>query len=120
MKRILLTLMVILSFACGHAQNPSPLSVSKGVKITSPPTEKILIMDETWVVASGKTSFRIITSNEVISHQIMSRFEKNGMTKFTYTMKKDRKGPYWERSFYFKNDKWNTIVDFVNEMENMK
>ena len=113
MKRILLILIISCGIiACGNAQKPAV--VGTGVRITQPPTEKILVADETEVVASGKTGFRIITSNDTIAHKLMSKFETNGMTKFTYVQKSDRHGKYWERSFYFKNDSWNAVALFIS------
>lgn len=103
MKYIFCMLLVIMT-ACSHAQ----------VKVSAPPTEKVLVADETEVIASGKTEFRIITSNDSISHYLMRKFENNGMTKFTYVQKSDRHGKYWERSFYFKNESWNAVVLFIN------
>ena len=82
-------------------------------RLMTPPLEKTLVADETWIVMSGKTSFRVITSNDTIAHRIMKRME-NRMTKFTYVQKRDRMGNYWERSFYFKNDEWNYVVLFIN------
>jgi len=90
-------------------------------KVTGPPTEKTLIADETWIVASGKSAFRVITSNDNIAYKIRSTFEQSGdITRFTYVQKSDRKGKYWERSFYFKNKKWNDIVLFINKLNKPK
>lgn len=83
-------------------------------KIDSPPVSKVLVADETWIIASGKTSFRIITSNDTISHRLMAKFENNGMDRFTYVKKSDRHGVYWERSFYFKNECWSMVTLFIN------
>lgn len=110
---ILIPIFLVLFGACGYSQTPSV--VGTGVKITQPPTEKILVADETEVIASGKTSFRIITSNDSIAHKLMRRFENDGMTRFTYTPKKDRHGKYWERTFYFKNESWNIVADYINK-----
>lgn len=110
MKHILIGLCILFSLVASAQTSPN-------VKLTGPPTEKILVADETWVISSGKASFRIITSNDTISKRLMQKFENNGMTKFTYTQKKDRRGGYWERAFYFKNDKWNDVAAFVNTLK---
>ena len=90
-------------------------------KISGPPTEKTLIADETWIVASGKSAFRVITSNDTIAYKVRSKFEQSGdITRFTYVQKTDRLGKYWERSFYFKNEKWNDIVLFINSLNKLK
>jgi hypothetical protein len=91
-----------------------PAVTGTGVKIVTPPSERTLVADETEVVASGKTGFRIITCNDVIANKLMKQFENNGMTKFTYVQKKDRHGKYWERSLYFKNESWNDVAGFIN------
>lgn len=83
------------------------------VSVTNPPSEKVLIADETWIVASGKSGFRLIISNDFIAKQVLTKFEGKGITKFTYTQKKDRNGYYWERSYYFKNESWNLVTLFV-------
>jgi hypothetical protein len=104
MKYILLIALIAMT-ACTNAQVG---------KLNAPPPQKELVADETWIVASGKSSFRVICSNDSISHWIRRKFENNGITKFTYVLKKDRKGQYWERSFYFKNEEWNMVVLFIN------
>lgn len=73
--------------------------------------QKALICNETWFSSSSKT-FRIITSDDKVAHFIMSKYE-NVMEKFTYTRKSDRKGYYWERSFYFKLPLADTIVKAI-------
>lgn len=83
------------------------------IKISSPPSEKQLVANETWIVASGRGSFRVITSNDSIAHAFMGRVEQQ-MSKFTYIQKKDRHGYYWERCFYFKNEYWDSVVLFIN------
>lgn len=118
MKRIanrtfVVLILVIGVSSCGNSQVPKFMG-NKTVQIECPPSQKVLIADETEVVASGKTSFRIITSNDSIAHFIMRKFENNGMTKFTYTPKKDRHGRYWERTFYFKNEMWDEVANFIN------
>ena len=76
-------------------------------------TQKKLIQDETWIVNSGKSSFRIITSNDSIAHYLRRKFEHNGITKFVYLQKKDRHGYYWERSFYFRNEDRDRVILFI-------
>ena len=75
--------------------------------------QKKLIEDETWIADSGKSSFRIITSNDSIAFYLRRKFENNGITKFTYVQKKDRHGYYWERSFYFRNEDRNRVLLFI-------
>lgn len=76
--------------------------------------DRVLIAKETWYQPSGKSgAFRIITSNDSIAHKIMSKYG-SVMTKFTYTQKKDRAGYYWERSFYFKKEHYDTIALYIN------
>jgi hypothetical protein len=90
------------------------LVLSFGImSIQAQPKDGKLIADETWYVESGKTAFRIVTANDVIRKKFMDKYSAK-MTKFTYIQKKDRKGGYWESSFYFKNEDYNTIVSFVN------
>lgn len=96
------------------------LSLSIGVysqatmPVGSPPTEKTLIGEQTWVVKSGESRFRFITSHDSVAYWIRSKFEKdNTIQSFTYTQKKDRKGTYWERSFYFKNEEWDRVVEYL-------
>ncbi len=112
MKRILLLLITVSLFACSNGQSPNVTGT--GVRITAPPTEKTLVADETWIVASGKSSFRVICSNDKISQMLMQKFEHDGMTKFVYTKKKDRGGQYWECTFYFKNESWNKVAEFIS------
>lgn len=76
-------------------------------------SERKLVADETWFVKSGTSGFRIVSSNDTISKKMMEKFTPV-MTKITHILKKDRKGPYWERSFYFKNTEYNTVVLFIN------
>ena len=97
MKKLIILMLLFISVAC-YAQ---------------PPSQKTLVEDETWVVASGKSSFRVITSNDSIAHWFMKKYEKKGIVRFTYVQKRDRKGLYWERSFYFKNEEWNNVVEFI-------
>lgn len=97
------------------------LCISVNAQVTNPPSEKTLIANETWIVASGKSAFRVITSNDTIAYKIRSKFEESGdITRFTYVQKSDRKGRYWERSFYFKNEMWNSIVLFINNLNKVK
>ena len=108
MKVLFMALLLSLSvMACGQ-------TIQTGVKVNAPPVQKTLILDETWIVASGKSSFRIITSNDSVAHKFMAKFENSGMDRFTYVKKNDRKGDYWERSFYFKNECWNIVTLFIN------
>lgn len=72
-----------------------------------------LVADETWFVKSGATGFRIVSSNDTISKRMITKFSMV-MTKMTHVAKRDRHGPYWERSFYFKNDEYNIVVLFIN------
>jgi len=115
MKYITLILALVCTVACSNAQKPA--IVGTGIRITAPPTEKTLVADETEIVASGKTGFRIITSNDTIAKLLMQKFENNGMTRFTYDKKKDRHGSYWQRSFYFKNESWNDVITYVNTLK---
>jgi hypothetical protein len=105
MKYTLLVILMVMMTACTDAQVG---------RVSSPPSQKELVADETWIVASGKSGFRLISSNDSISHWIRRKFEGDGITKFTYVLKKDRHGQYWERSFYFKNEDWNKVVLFIN------
>jgi len=89
-------------------------TVQVSEKINYPPVNKVLVAKETWIIASGKTSFRIITSDDSVAHKLVRKFEGNGMTKASYIQKEDRLGYYWERSFYFKNDSWNMVTLFIN------
>lgn len=75
------------------------------------PEKKTLVADETWAIKSGKTSFRIITCNDEIAKMIMN---VQGITKYTSSQKSDRNGYYWEKSYYFNNSSWNTIVKLFN------
>lgn len=111
-KMLIIAFLLLSVASCSNAQRPAPVGTT--IRITAPPTEKVLVADETQIVASGKTGFRIITSNDSISHWLMRKFETDGMTKFTYVQKKDRHGSYWERSFYFKNESWNSVILFIN------
>jgi hypothetical protein len=88
--------------------------VSAQVKITSPPDKKVEICKQTEVVASGEKKFRIFTSNDSVAYWIRSKFEHTVITRMTYDKKKDRSGPYWERSFYFNNEDWNDVVVYLN------
>jgi len=92
--KILLLLLLIISFSHVQAQ------------------KRALIADETWLASSGSSSFRIITSNDTISKMISGKFISI-VTKYTYVMKKDRKGKYWERSYYFNNSDYNTVIIYI-------
>lgn len=82
------------------------------LKVDSPPVTKILIDSQTYVMASGKSSFRIITSNDTIARRFMGNME-DCMDRVSYIIKTDRNGKYWERSFYFKNSYWNIVALFI-------
>ena len=103
MKTIIMALLLGLS-----------VGVSAQVKITAPPEKKVEIGRQTEVVASGEKRFRIITSNDSVAYWIRSKFEHELITRMTYDRKKDRNGTYWERSFYFNNEDWDTIVLYLN------
>lgn len=113
MKRILLVVMLLSTIACTNAQT-KPAVTGTGVKITAPPAEKTLVADETEVIASGKSSFRIISSNATISQKIKDKFGSSHITRINQTKKHDRGGDYWEISFYFKNESWNEVANFIN------
>ncbi len=105
--KALLTFALLLVLATGFAQIP---------------TKKTLVLDETWVVASGEKRFRVITSNDSISHWFMQKFEGNALKKYGADWIEDKRsgGFYWQRSFYFLNEDWNTIVAFVDWIEKNK
>lgn len=77
------------------------------------PEKKTLVADETWVVPSGAASFRVITSNDSVAHWMMKKFEEDGLKRVSYLRKEDRKGKYWERSFYFSNKEWDKVKEFI-------
>lgn len=79
----------------------------------SPPSTKMLIADETEVVQSGKNSFRVVTCNDSIAFWVRSKYEYNGIHRITYTYKKHPKGDYWERSFYFNNEHWRDVTNYI-------
>lgn len=69
------------------------------------PSTKTLVADETWVVASGTASFRVICCNDSITKRVLTqRFQR-----VTAARKQDRHGYYWEYSFYFLNSEWITM-----------
>ena len=79
------------------------------------PTSKTLVADETWIVNSGNSSFRFITSNENIYHALLKEMQYHAY-KVVSSLKQDRKGRYWEYTFYFKNEVWNDIDSFVKKL----
>ena len=81
------------------------------------PMQKTLVADETWVMASGQSAFRVITTNDSIS-QVFRKTE--GVTKVTAYKKEDRHGQYWEISYYFKDRSWNSIVAIIKELNKPK
>lgn len=97
MKIVLLCLMVLLL----------------QVVVAQPPQTKLLIAQETWVIASGASSFRVITASDSLSHWIMAKYEDSLIVRVSYVQKEDRKGKYWERSFYFKNEDYKEIITFI-------
>ena len=103
MKIIIMALLLSLS-----------VGVSAQVKITAPPEKMVEIGKQTEVVASGEKKFRIITSNDSVAYWVRSKFEHDLITRMTYDRKKDRNGAYWERSFYFNNEDWNSVVAYLN------
>lgn len=82
------------------------------------PIKKTLVADETWVVVSGKSAFRVITTNDDIYEQITKEF-RNKMYRITSDLKEDRTGKYWETSLYFKNEWWNDVVLFIKRLANL-
>lgn len=82
---------------------------------SQPPEEKKLILDETWIQASGKNSFRIITSNDQISSKILVGLT-DSISRITTMPKKDRMGKYWEKTYYFKNTSWNYVLAFIKKL----
>jgi hypothetical protein len=105
--------LLVFSLICALSTN---INAQKPV-LNSPPTERVLVADETEIIASGKSGFRIICSNDSISAKLIRIFQNNGITKLTRTLKKDRRGSYWERSFYFKNESWNNVCVFINNLK---
>jgi hypothetical protein len=90
------------------------VGVTAQVKLTSPPDKRVEIAKQTEIMASGEKKFRIITSNDSVAYWVRSKFEYDKITRMTYDRKKDRSGPYWERSFYFNNEDWNDVVVYLN------
>jgi hypothetical protein len=80
------------------------------------PEKRKLVADGTWIMASGKEMFRIITTNDSISNMIVRKFWIGYIHRYTNSKKKDRFGEYYERSFYFKNTSWNELVAFINKL----
>jgi len=65
-------------------------------------------------VKSGEKRFRIITSHDSVAYWIRSKFERDWTIEdMNYSQKKDRKGVYWERSFYFKNEDWDKVIGYL-------
>ena len=85
--------------------------------IFAQPKDGVLVADETWFVKSGKTGFRVITCNDSVSCWMIKKFANTGKAnKVTHTVKKDRHGYYWERSFYFKDEEYNDVAIFLNSL----
>lgn len=106
MKALLIAIMLCISFI-GYSQ------------VSSPPPTKTLIAHRTWIVASGAKSFRIITTDSGMAHKLLSTFEFKGIFKFSYVEKTNAEEgyKYWERTYYFKNEMWNEVVDTVNSFK---
>ncbi len=106
MKKLLVLLAVVLCSATAFSQKPK---------------DGVLVADETYFVKSGKTGFRIVTSNDSISYKLIAQFANTGKAhKITHDVREDRFGKYWSRSFYFKNDYYDEVVIFVNTLNKKK
>jgi hypothetical protein len=102
MKKIIIILLTIILVFCACLSTKAQI-----------PRQKTLIYPETWIMASGNSQFRVITSNDSISRSVVYL---EGIIKFTYLQKEDRHGIYWERSYYFQNKSWNTVVKWVDSL----
>lgn len=69
-----------------------------------------LVADETWYAASGK-NFKIICTNKMITDSLYKM--SNKCYRITQTVKKDRKGYYWEHVFYFKAEYYNDVAKLL-------
>jgi hypothetical protein len=87
--------------------------IAANSQITAPPEKKTEIGKLTQIVKSGEKSFRIITSHDSVAYWVRSKFEHTLITRITMDKKKDRSGDYWERSFYFKNESWDDVVNYI-------
>jgi hypothetical protein len=85
------------------------------------PTDKIKVLEETEFVPSKSGAFRIVTSNDSISHSFIREFANKGKcARITHSVKTDRYGDYFERSFYFKSEYYNEVVTFINQLKDKK
>lgn len=79
------------------------------------PEKKTLLVDETEIVKSGDSKFRVITTNDTISHKIMVAYKNTLMLSYSAFKRVDnrRKDTYWEQSFYFDNKDYNRVVAYI-------
>jgi|SRR5688572_20143258 len=108
MKRILCMLCIVLTLSVAAQKVEVP---------TAPPEKKALVADETEVVRSGEKKFRIITSNDEISAKMLGKFKPSILVSLNgakRTVKyKGKPQIYWEYSYYFNNEDYNTVMMFV-------
>lgn len=97
------------------------LLLCAGVAFSQPPKEGVLIADETYLVKSGKTGFRVVTVNDSITKCIVVQFANNGKAeKITFRRVADWHGAYQECSFYFKNEQYDEVTQFINFLNKRK
>lgn len=118
MKRVLLNIFLLGLVICAavllsKAQKPSFENLTSSVMFQTIPENKTLVADETWIMASGKSSFRIICVNENLQSLIFTRWRKE-LTRYSGYPKTDKTGErYEEVSYYFKNEKYVDVMAFI-------
>jgi hypothetical protein len=82
------------------------------VEVSDTTPKKRLVADETWFVKSGDLRFRILTSNDNISDDILAKFGNGTIIKYQKIWQPQRK--YWECSYYFDNIDENKVLQWIH------
>jgi len=84
---------------------------------TAPPDKKVTIADEVELVKSGDKKFRVIISNELTAQKIEAKYRPTILLSYNgYKRQVKYKGKptiYWEYSYYFNNEDYNTVMAFI-------
>ncbi len=90
-------------------------SLSQNLEVLS--IEKEQLAPNTTIVASGESTFRVITSNPELSTLLMKE-DQDFLTRISIVPKEDRLGWYYEYSIYYSNKYYQNIrLKIINQFD---